>query len=31
MKYYTFDDIDIFNTASSDPKVLLNIFQKKKI
>ena len=31
MKYYTFDDIDIFNTASSDQKVLLNIFQKKKI
>lgn len=28
MKYYTFDDIDIFNTASSDPKGFIEYISK---
>ena len=31
MKYYTFDDIDIFNTASSDPKGFIEYISKEVI
>ena len=30
MKYYTFDDIDIFNTASSDPKGFIEYISKEE-
>jgi len=31
IKYYTFDDIDIFNTASSDPKGFISYISKENV